>query len=71
MNEQDFSNWQQEPSAHDMAFLVSAAKKQRAEVKLSTLSNAEKAEFQKAKGKEIENWIKTEPFQNSSGQNTI
>ena len=59
VNQQDFSNWQQEPSAHDMAFLVSAAKKQRAEVKLSTLNHAEKAEFQKAKEKEIENWIKT------------
>lgn len=43
----------------DLAFVASAAKRQRAEVKLSSLSQAEKAEFQEAKTTEINNWVKT------------
>eukprot|EP00435_Cladocopium_sp_Y103_P056055 s976_g18.t1 len=59
VNTQEFLDWQVEKDMSDMAFLVSAAKKQRAEVKLSTLTPAEQAEFSKAKEKEINNWIKT------------
>eukprot|EP00435_Cladocopium_sp_Y103_P073619 s3_g44.t1 len=39
--------------------LATSSKKQRSEVKLSNLSAAELAEFQKAKQAEVENWIKT------------
>ena len=42
-----------------MVFLVSAAKRQRAEVKMSSLNASEREEFQKAKDIEIQNWIKT------------
>ena len=59
ITEQDLDQWRQEPVATDMAFVVSAAKKQRAEVKLSTLTNDEKEQFQKAKESEVQNWIKT------------
>jgi len=39
--------------------LATASKKQRSEVKLSNLSDAELKEFQSAKQAEVENWIKT------------
>ena len=51
--------WKQEENPHDMAFVVSAAKKQRSEVRMSTLTPKEKEAFQKAKETEVENWIKT------------
>ena len=57
--EKDIEAWKQEPDVAEMAFLVSAAKRQRSEVKLTNLTAAEKLEFQKAKRNEVENWIKT------------
>ena len=57
--EKDIQAWKEETNATDMAFLVSAAKRQRSEVKLSTLNDSEKLEFQKAKRAEVQNWIKT------------
>ena len=57
--EKDIQAWKNEPNATDMAFLVSAAKRQRSEVKLSTLNESERLEFKKAKLAEIQNWIKT------------
>ena len=59
ISEQNILEWKQEDHPEEMAFLVSAAKKQRAEVKLSTLSTKEKSEFDIAKDTEIQNWIKT------------
>ena len=41
------------------AFLVSSAKKQRSEVKLKDLTEAQKAEFAKAKEKEVDQWLST------------
>jgi hypothetical protein len=38
-----------------MAFLVSAARRQRSEVKLASLTAAKKLEFQKAKMAEVQN----------------
>ena len=55
----DIQAWKDESDVSEMAFLVSAAKRQRSEVKLSSLTAAEKLEFQKAKTAEIQNWIKT------------
>ena len=39
--------------------LATNAKKQRTEVKLSTLTNAERQEFEEAEGKEVQNWLQT------------
>eukprot|EP00434_Breviolum_minutum_P032343 symbB.v1.2.028601.t2/scaffold3045.1/size120917/6 len=41
------------------AFLVSSAKKQRAEVKLKDLTVEQKREFDKAKEKEVDQWLST------------
>ena len=51
--------WQDESDPTEMAFVASAAKRQRAEVRLSELTAAEKAQFQKAKESEIQNWVNT------------
>ena len=59
VNHQDLQDWKSEQDKSEMAFLVSAAKRQRAEVKMSSLNASEKEEFQKAKEVEIQNWIKT------------
>ena len=59
VHERDIQAWKTEPEVAEMAFLVSAAKRQRSEVKLSTLTATEKLEFQKAKMSEVQNWIKT------------
>ena len=40
-------------------FLATTAKRQRTEVKLSTLDPAERQEFEKAKNKEVNNWLQT------------
>ena len=40
-------------------FLATNAKKQRTEVKLSTLDPAERQEFEVAKDKEVKNWLQT------------
>ena len=42
-----------------LLFLASASKKQRSEVKLSTLDPSERTEFEAAKNKEIKNWLST------------
>ena len=57
--DKDIEAWKCEPDSSEMAFLVSAAKRQRSEVKLSSLTAAEKLEFHKAKMAEVQNWIKT------------
>lgn len=57
--DKDIEAWKCEADPSEMAFLVSAAKRQRSEVKLSSLTAAEKLEFQKAKMAEVQNWIKT------------
>jgi transposase InsO family protein len=45
--------------AEAWTLLATSAKKQRTEVKLSELSPAEKAEFDRAKEAEVQNWIQT------------
>ena len=49
----------QQPSEEELVFLATASKKQRTEVKLSTLDSAEKKEFELAKTKEVNNWLQT------------
>lgn len=57
--EKDIQNWKNETNPTEMAFVVSAAKKQRSEVKLPTFTAEEKQQFCHAKTAEIQNWIKT------------
>ena len=59
IHDKHVDEWKQENNPEEMAFLVSAAKKQRAEVKLTTLSPKERLEFEVAKDSEVQNWIKT------------
>ena len=56
----DIERWRHEDDPHEMTFLVSAAKKQRSEVKMSQLSEAERKLFHQAKMKEIDSWLATE-----------
>eukprot|EP00435_Cladocopium_sp_Y103_P035593 s1200_g9.t1 len=56
----DINKWREEETPHEMAFLVSAAKRQRSEVKLSQLTSEDRERFEQAKCKEIDSWITTE-----------
>ena len=59
--QKDIEHWKEETRPQEMAFLVSAAKKkQRSEVKLSTLNAHERKLFEEAKGKEIDSWLSTD-----------
>ena len=56
----DIHKWREETKPQEMAFLVSAAKRQRSEVKLTNLTPEDREKFQQAKMKEINSWITTE-----------
>ena len=60
VTDMDIQNWKAETNPHEMAFIVSAAKKQRSEVKMTQLSPQEKEMFHAAKMKEIDSWLATE-----------
>ena len=60
ITQQHVDQWKQENTPHEMAFLVSAARKQRSEVKMIELDSTDRAMFEKAKQSEIESWISTE-----------
>eukprot|EP00435_Cladocopium_sp_Y103_P013861 s2131_g3.t1 len=60
INQRDIDHWKEETRPSEMAFLVSAAKRQRSEVKMSTLNAAERKLFEDAKKKEISSWLATE-----------
>ena len=59
VTEGDIDAWKREENPENMTFVASAAKRQRAEVKLCDLTPKEKAEFAQAKQSEIQNWIHT------------
>ena len=59
VNHDDIEAWKAEVNPQEMLFVASAARRQRSEVKIATLSPEEKQQFQKAKEAEIQNWIKT------------
>ena len=59
VSEADIQAWRDSPDPEEMSFLVSAAKRQRAEVKLTELTASERAEFKVAKEAEVSNWLKT------------
>ena len=60
IDQKDIDNWKSEDNPADLAFLVTAAKRQRAEVKLSSLNESEAKEFKDAKRSEIMNWLRTD-----------
>ena len=60
ISQKDIENWKEETRPQEMAFLVSAAKRQRSEVKISQLSPKERQMFEEAKMKEIDSWLSTE-----------
>ena len=59
ITDQDIQDWRTSDEPEELAFIATAARRQRSEVKLSQLSPMEKEEFEKAKNKEIQNWLKT------------
>ena len=59
LTQEDINTWKEEEDPSDLIFVASAAKRQRSEVKLSTLSPLEQQEFRKAKESEVQNWLKT------------
>ena len=59
VGDQEMQEWREADDPAELSFVVSAAKKQRAEVKLSELSQQEREEFTGAKATEIKNWLKT------------
>ena len=60
VNLQDINCWRQEEQPSQMTFLVSAAKRQRSEVKLHQMTPADRELFRLAKEKEIQSWLSTE-----------
>lgn len=60
ISQQDIVNWTTETNPHEMAFVATAAKRQRSEVKLRDLTPEEQQRFHEAKLKEIDSWISTE-----------
>lgn len=60
ITQKDIDNWREESQPSCMAFVVSAAKKQCAEVKLSEPTDSDRKLFEAAKGKEIDSWISTD-----------
>ena len=59
VNEEDVCQWQLEDNPTEMAFLATAAKRQRSEVKMTQLTKEERKEFDNAKQTEVQNWLKT------------
>ncbi len=59
IQEQDIEKWKTEDQPAEMAFLVSAAKRQKSEVRLRDLDPKEVELFKKAKQGEINNWLST------------
>ena len=59
ITDQDIERWRQEEFPCEMSFLASTSKKQRSEVKLKELDEAQRQEFQKAKMSEVQNWLNT------------
>ena len=57
---EDIERWRSEDNPGEMAFLATAAKRQRSEVKLKDLKPEDLQKFNRAKQGEINNWLSTE-----------
>ena len=60
ITEEDLDHWKSENNPHEMAFLASAAKRQKSEIKLKDLTTEELQKFNRAKQGEINNWLSTQ-----------
>lgn len=60
ITETDIRQWKEEISPMEMAFLATAAKRQKSEVRLRDLTEEDKQQFAKAKQTEINNWLSTQ-----------
>ena len=60
LDTRDIDTLRNDPNPTAFAFLVSAAKRQRSEVKLATLTSAERQLFDAAKAKEVQSWLDTQ-----------
>ena len=60
INQRDADHWKEETWPEEMTFLVSAANKQRSEVRISNLNPQDRKLFEAAKAKEIDSWLSTE-----------
>lgn len=58
--QKDIEEWKKEETPLEMAFLATAAKRQRSEVKLQQLNAEDREHFAKAKQAEINNWLSTQ-----------
>ena len=59
ITQDDIEQWKSESDVTQLAFLASAAKRQRAEVRMSDLTEEERRQFVEAKNSEVTNWITT------------
>lgn len=59
VNTRDIAKWKHSSHPQEMSFLVSAAKRQRSEVKMTTLTPEQRKLFVEAKDKEIGSWLST------------
>ena len=59
VTDDDVQQWKESDRPEELAFLISASKRQRSEIRLSELSSSERAEFQRAKDAEVTNWLNT------------
>ena len=59
IGDKEIREWKAEEEPSEMAFVVTAGKKQRSEVRLTDLKPEELEEFQQAKVNEVNNWLKT------------
>ena len=57
VNDSDIDRWRHESTPSDMAFMVTASKKQHSEVRLTELTAEEQELFAQAKASEINNWL--------------
>ena len=60
ITEEDLVQWKNESNPHEMAFLATAAKRQRSEIKIKDLTADELQKFNRAKQGEINNWLSTQ-----------
>ena len=60
VTQKDIEHWKRETQPEQMCFAATAAKRQRAEVKMINLNDEQRKQFQKAKDAEISSWLDTQ-----------
>lgn len=59
IGQKEIDQWKQEQVPADLCLIASCAKRQRSEVKISNLTEAQRQRFQEAKHQEIDSWLTT------------